>query len=671
MKMRTLPLALTALLAVSSYSHAGTRLADHGHADLGDLPTLLGGRTHAGMHQQPGTAQPIWWALDSALLSPVTAQSMQIALASGTPVVIIRGESGRDGNITARLDALLGLSADAAVLVFSAPVNGAPVALALDDIDMDGKDHADTLSRFAALVRQHVAARPAPRAAQARGTRLAASNVDPANTPDDTAMLPRMRFTTVSMSGAGRGYITIDSELVRDITAQGSRLLLINKSLQVMTPQYSGVQQGGEIVIPRVYYSGHQITPLAPGQYSLTAKLVDWFPRDSGRTELRFDETRTTDTNFGLSIAPEVGRDIAEKTGSIASVKLPGNFSFARRNQVTRSVSYSVTDYSVGSALGLLPRYHYKQGAYRPGNDNRRVDTLEWRHQLAAPIDSNKHYFRSNGANSAHSNAKLTPSMRGVTLELMSTWELPALNSAGVYEMTAGGKIEYLANPRHRNAPQQRKILSHTQDSQAWATWRVSAGSPYLTRFPTVRLTSLGGSGGCLVDEGAKGLQLRTCVPLPSVQLQDLGVSNDQWTFDGLGRYVNRHTGRCLSILHPHASAEVSASTCNNSTEQRWAWSADRLLSRYDGGARGLRLNIDRHGRLTVHPPVWGAPVISNPAHPLLKPWSTYPAAPRAGDFIQAINGPSRDVPSHYIGMPAISPGERWEPQLIRQAGGQ
>lgn len=89
----------------------------------------------------------------------------------------------------------------------------------------------EALDQFGRLVASH--------ATPGSGDHLGVSS---SKDPDDVAMLPRLQFTTVTYDHRTRGDVTLNSEIVRDVQQQGSRLLLVLHSTHSMRPLYYGLQ---------------------------------------------------------------------------------------------------------------------------------------------------------------------------------------------------------------------------------------------------------------------------------------------------------------------------------------------------------------------------------------------------------------------------------------------
>ena len=611
--------------------------------------------------QQPSALPAIRWVTESDLQQASLAAEVEQVLAEGGPVAIIRTGNDPDGTGRRALQRRFGLATDAAVLAYVRPRGKPLVALALAELPEEPDSMREALDQFGRLVASH--------ATPGSGDHLGVSS---SKDPDDVAMLPRLQFTTVTYDHRTRGHVTLNSEIVRDVQQQGSRLLLVLHSTHSMRPLYYGLQANGGIVIPHTYYTGHLVAPVDNGGNLLRATLVDRYPLSDGRTDIEFNRTITTETTFGVGVSRETGSAIHTSTGTTASSKLAGSFDFARTNSISRHVGYSIKDYSVASS-GKIEELYLSLPSPRPGRRNWLTSAVEWSHQLAPGIDHNKHYFRTNGPNSPHSGERMTPTMEQLNAEVSSTWELPELSPGGSLEVVTGGRIKFLFNPRHRDAPQQRMFLQRHEGPQAWASWSISMDSPFLTRFPTVRLRSRHGDGNCLFDHEG-GVTLEECPTLDDSNLIDLQASADQWILDSASRYVNRATGRCLTwdVTQAAGQPDIVTRACTTSNAQRWVWAADRIHNLYNDGSRFGVLHVRRDGRpgaqLQLPAPV---SIPLNPHHVLLNPWSSYPAAPTAGDFIPTISGVAPKVPESYLALPAIPATERWEPVLIRQAAGQ
>jgi hypothetical protein len=100
---------------------------------------------------------------------------------------------------------------------------------------------------------------------------------------------------------------------------------------------------------------------------------------------------------------------------------------------------------------------------------------------------------------------------------------------------------------------------------------------------------------------------------------------------------------------------------CKNGEQgQEWQWNADRLYAGSPGGWRlfsdGQTISVASDDTLGIIP--------TNADHHLLKPWSSYPLAPTAGDFLPTLGDTTvrptipGDWPTRYKGPQR---GEQWD----------
>ena len=99
---------------------------------------------------------------------------------------------------------------------------------------------------------------------------------------------------------------------------------------------------------------------------------------------------------------------------------------------------------------------------------------------------------------------------------------------------------------------------------------------------------------------------------------------------------------------------------------QQWHWSADRILSQFEKDESMWRLHVVGDVPY-AKPDGFLAPIaISNPYHPLLLPWSSYPRRPTEGDVIPGPGGEPTPIPASYLGMGRVGAEERWRIQAVR-----
>jgi hypothetical protein len=235
----------------------------------------------------------------------------------------------------------------------------------------------------------------------------------------------------------------------------------------------------------------------------------------------------------------------------------------------------------------------------------------------------------------------------------MSYWKVPGAYEGSATVTLSGGYT--LFDQKWWYERSDIKYARKDVGRDAGKSFAVDMSDPYLSAEITVLIRSATGSGACLRDRGGI-VDLAACAATDRSQM---------WGLDTASRYVNRKSGKCLSI-QPATTAVVTVGCENITFDKQWQWRADRLHSMVDpgryrlyveGGAVHYAAAEGRFADFPVNP--YGAP---------LEPWTNYPAAPRVGVDYIPVPGNKRlePVPSGYAQFPRVADEQRWHLQVLR-----
>ena len=461
--------------------------------------------------------------------------------------------------------------------------------------------------------------------------------------------------------------ITVDTTL--DVTPQANGSFHGN-SYDPKYGQYSPNGISGTVMIADQYQVETAFTPEGP---DAGARLVDAIPKTQALTDRKVVHELTTKITsshtFGGDVTPTVDRQKDDKNKDDKTRemtmrwggggKLAYSYAWASEETIRTAVEMEMADYSIFT------------DARRDGDA---TIVNRWSFPLSDAIRANFRYFDTK--DELVSTEKMTPMMRRAQLHAVSEWRVN-----GAYEGTvqvasrgtvANRKYRYLRGKESASAPvvEERSSFAITPPPwmegynenqyrisggfQPWIVSKVDLSSPYLTRSPTILIQSQVGTGDCLsAKEGAVGLA--RC---------DEGDVAQQWNFEADHTYRNRADGSCLTT---DEGGMVTTAACqSNMLNQQWQWMADRIHSMVDGG-QTWHLHL-RDGVLSARfDEARHQKIAANPFHPLLNPWSSYPAKPGAGDWVPTLSGP-RPAFQHLPGVTYrdVEANERWETIPLR-----
>lgn len=462
----------------------------------------------------------------------------------------------------------------------------------------------------------------------------------PATPGGPNEYVPRIVKHDQRILDQGRG-IRQEITVLREVTRDRDEKIVIVKSVVDNRSKNNGTPWNGAfgvkdegywILVPETYHVDTYVSASEPDTRII---LQDQAPRTDGSTDRQINEKITTKVSSGVSMPLDIANAL-EQTGVFPFGKAPITLTSGKELTEEYSVTMTLKDYSVES----FPRLgEGKQSA-------------SWKFNLARDIANNTKYFfsRHNAISTLMGTSKMTPMMRRATLETTSSWRLPG-NYEGFLDVTTQSHIVNRIHSMHEN--------SNTTELDGGAdialTTRIDLSSPYLKRQPVVRLQSLSGTGACLTqpDRMHSDVSLATCLGGDAETAQ-------QWYLEIDNSYRNVGSGMCLTT--DIASGRVHAEPCSAPLlNQQWQWRADRLHSLYtDGGS--WRLHVLDGALSAKFDAMRHQTIPSNQYHPLMRPWSSYPAAPSPGDVIPNLTGISPPIPMSFLSFGRVPPEERWQP---------
>jgi hypothetical protein len=445
-------------------------------------------------------------------------------------------------------------------------------------------------------------------------------------------LLPARRFDVNLVDSQGEISGTAAIEVVRSRSNSTDNKMVTITSKTTAKPKLTGIIDGSKTngnlwsaKLAHEYRTTHTLTAGAQVTY------LDYFPLTDGRT----DFTQTDTENRGFNIGGSTGSEISQtgKPDDLLAAKLPFNLSFGYEHKWQSSLSTTFKDYS----MEAVPKGQ---------------DSVQWTAFIAPSLRNILVKHWGSGLPTLVDD-KLTPMMRSATLPAMSYWKVPgAFEGSATVSLSGGYTLESQEWWYVRSSLKYEKKNVRRDASK---TFTIDMSDPYVSAEITVLIRSATGSGACLRDKG--GL-----VDTAACQASD---RSQMWGLDAASRYVNRQSGRCLSV-QPATQSVVTVACDNITYEKQWQWRADRLHSMIDHGR--YRLYVEGG---VVHYAAADGRFADFPVNPFgapLEPWTNYPSAPRVGvDYIPAPLGSKLEpVPSGYAQFPAVSDDQRWHIQVLR-----
>ncbi|GAA0917982.1 hypothetical protein GCM10009552_37480 [Rothia nasimurium] len=452
---------------------------------------------------------------------------------------------------------------------------------------------------------------------------------------------PRKEFSKTEFFSNGRS-IEYDVAVVRQIRAGNDNKVISIKTTTINRPTSNGawngqpnVDRGRLLIIPQKYVV---LTSVQPVGDTADIQLDQAQPMGRGPSSEQITYETEVQTQAGSNTT---GKIVDFLSGFVdgpkgALAKLPVLFSTPSDQRTERkSSTTTLTDYGVE-----LTKLKAPNGA----------EQAMWIYELdrSIQLDNSRFEDGEDGQYKNYSMKKSTPMMRAATLTTLSTWNVPG-HWRGSVDLTTRATIQ---NIQFRDPKLGAPIFSADKRDDIHVTYRVDLDSPLLARQPVVRLQSRAMDGFCLAqpDASSSRIDLAEC---------DAGESGpeQQWMLDEERRYRNRASNHCLTVNRQ--TGDITATTCKSGLNQQWTWAADRIVAGINGG-NSERLHV-LHGEPSGRFIESAHDLVEfNPRHELLKPWSNYPEAPRAGSLIPNPDGKSDPVPPYYLQFKRVSDGERW-----------
>jgi hypothetical protein len=571
------------------------------------------------------TSSVVGWVWGPALADPAVAAQVSRMFADKRPVLVIR--AGETERIDDAIHGIFGAASPAEVAVYLAGADGGLRVHAIDVPYQSSGDLSRVMEQLLADVDHELASRVFKQTRAENPELVPLARIELVNTEYAT-----------SIPGASA---TLEATVLRDSNKSKDVLRINTRSSYNLKPAHNGLA-GGALIVPYKYEIATTVGLDGSGTPAYEARLSRQYPESDGRTDIAFSDSNETRTSFGFNISPEISAGLQGAVPE-ASAKLKYGFTFGKEYIDTKTVKFNIRDYFVASRADRPLSDRYSAG---------------WAFELATAIASDAKYFGK-----TPSEQRVTPMMRSASPSGFATWELDG-NYKGVIGLTAnatitnasfnGSTVEKLPDPRH----------------QAVVNLNVRADSPYLTRITTVFLQAQKGDGLCLWRDRDEAV-MRTCPATSSASWED--AKDAQWQLDEAGRYFNRGSGKCLTMLSsgaaPVSGSHLVLQTCELKNSQQWEWRADRLYTLYDGASQDWRLHLDSGNvpRVRIEDTSRYQALPTNPNHPLLIPWSTYPSAPTKGVFVPSFSAVQPPIPDDWLRFSAVTPEQVWKMVVLRQ----
>lgn len=478
-----------------------------------------------------------------------------------------------------------------------------------------------------------------------------------AGDPENDERSPTVRIDDHVFGNRGRSA-TQTIRILRDTAdTHDWKRIIVETDVAVVPEENAGPGRDGQwghegqnvlIAVPSMYVARTNVTTEAPGA---NLRLLQALPLTNGTTHRTITDEMISRSAFGLSVSSQVRAGLG-KNGVSPLGKVAVDFSATSETTHRSMVEMHVDDYAV------------VQSATPHGTGV----AATWSFPLASDIAGNPGYFNEGKLLSTR---RMTPMMRGATLSTATEWRIEGAYE-GKVSIASRGTVEnrhyvaqtigtfpstLVADPASADySPSSESDAHLTKGLQPWVVTVVDLSSAYLTRSPTVLLQSLSGNGAC-VSAASSVVTMALCDKTNRAQ---------QWVYEADSTYRNRATGHCLTTDQGNGS--VSTLRCiDNALNQQWKWSADRIHSMVEGGDR-WHLHL-RDGAINARfDPANHQPIAANPNHFLLKPWSSYPMAPSAEDWVPVLAGdPPRFQKAAGITYAPVSTERRWQTIPIRQ----
>ncbi|NWD69062.1 ricin-type beta-trefoil lectin domain protein [Pseudomonas gingeri] len=444
--------------------------------------------------------------------------------------------------------------------------------------------------------------------------------------------VPSLTFNLSRTGPRGEVSTLANIEIIRSAQrAQDKKFIIVKakpttiKSARngIVTP-IPGVRNLWASYLPHTYRASHRVEAAGVGP-----ALVKFAPPSDGRTEFSYSETQTRGFIIGGSVGAEFGPGASDKATYVAKSPFSLGASYEHSNSKTLATSFK--DYSLLASSN-------NQGAL-------------WEAPIAPRLRSAL-IDRVTANGPILTESRMTPMMRQASLETYSVWALPGSYS-GDAKVIVGGGYDLQVDEWWRDRTQIRKrseLVSYGYNSE----FVLDLSSPYLTREMSVLIRSQDGAGRCLVESGST-------VTLAACNAQQ---KSHLWGLDSESRYVNRGSGKCLTLQE--RSGALLTETCRIDNRQQWEWRADRIHSLYD-----LDWRLFVQGTLPSAKPNGSMAFDDVPVNAFNRfniPWASYPGAPSAGDVMPNENGVSPQISPDWVATyrNPVDARQRWRIEILR-----
>ncbi|HEX7814278.1 RICIN domain-containing protein [Dyella sp.] len=556
----------------------------------------------------------IGWVDANALDDPAVRNEVAIMFDNGMAIFISRDDPSISSDIISKL---FGASSDVEAAIYRRDSEGRLEILAAEPLPgnnsalvkatriAEALAHRITEEKQGALSLKNAHLQPF----SAKHSSLAFKMKDgiPVEVPRQTAR--------VIVYGPNGASITQDVTILRDSSISRDVKKIIATSKYNAPASLYGFQ-AGYLQIPTMYRLTQSL--LAPGTQPV---LTEQYPDSDGRTEIDLSSSRATKTSYGFGLSAERSAGLQGKVPSV-SAKAGFSFNFAKEYTEEKIIKFSLKDYYVAKFGSFANPISYSY----------------WEVSMAPFIRDKPDYFGSSPTTD-----RVTPLMQHFGGDTFTVWEVPG-EFRNPLTISSNYAIRYARFGKNKGLPPD---LFNGPKAQV----SIQADSPYLESEITVMLRSASG-GGCL---NSATNSLTECLA-DNISLH--------WNFDAENRYRARRNQQCLTVVPGN---RVNLEPCNLATTQKFIWVADRIHSLRDGDDTTLRLHADgttiRYEKSTAQ----AFPV--NPFDHLLNPWSSYPRAPQATDFVPDIEVRlPQKIPSDWPELyKAALANERWEVIVLRE----
>lgn len=646
--------------STDAFGTSGMRLIQ-----LSDIPSLLSSTTSTGAEPRKtantpatGTDPQVAWLPSSALSTPEARAAAADLVHSGVGVLIsVTPDIPRYDIDT------FGVEADGTTVLYQQLADGT-----LDIYSSSADAQADR-EHWQAMVNH---TRQTMAQAQARKAST--------NSIEDEIPGPYQRFLVTETSPTNNGSsVSMDIRVVRDSGANRDQKVVTVNTTTIAYPFRNGVTQCGwpmdssECAFSR---TGKGKALYAPSSYRVKTMLswpanqdpavvkIEHYPTASAETKLSIEQSYASSYSFDWGLTAEVAGDLTKKEKAsdlVGKVTPKAGFSIGETWTKTHkdSVSMETQDYSISTSDSTYSLKDIVEGGVK---GDKKAALAQTSFGLSTAMAHHDYFWSS--SNEVKTD-RMTPMMRTAQMQTLTRWKVRGdyEGKITVSSSSALGTMAWRGNgsgPFYKDdwplpgqagkIPKNQYFQAHTQPV---ASVTIDLGSPYLTRHPTVLLQGKLPDNACLIapSTGNK-VEGKACS-------RNTGATEFQWYMDGLDRYVNRKTGKCLDF--DQKTTDAILSTCSTAMSQKWEWRYDRLHSKTGDGLKRINWLTYSSFKVMYDPASnhFHDPIAANPTHPLLKPWSSYPDAPRSSDTVPGFSR-SEAIPAEYLRYRKVEKKQMW-----------